>query len=233
MGITTHSKALQNPIFKTVSQAASNLGLDAYVIGGFVRDYILKRGNPKDIDIVCVGSGIALAKEVSKLLPGKPKVTVFKNYGTAMVKTGGIELEFVGARKESYQQDSRNPVVENGTLQDDQNRRDFTINALALSLGEADFGALLDPFNGIADIESKIIRTPLDPEITYSDDPLRMMRALRFATQLDFTIEKDSLEAITKNAQRINIISKERIVDELHKILASQKPSKGFSLLTT
>ena len=231
MGITTHSKALQNPIFKTVSQAASNLGLDAYVIGGFVRDYILKRGNPKDIDIVCVGSGIALAKEVSKLLPGKPNVTVFKNYGTAMLKTGGIELEFVGARKESYQQDSRNPVVENGTLQDDQNRRDFTINALALSLGEADFGALLDPFNGITDLEAKIIRTPLDPEITYSDDPLRMMRALRFATQLDFIIEKKSLEAITKNAQRINIISKERIVDELHKILASQKPSKGFSLL--
>ena len=231
MGITTHSKALQNPIFKTVSQAASNLGLDAYVIGGFVRDYILKRGNPKDIDIVCVGSGIALAKEVSKLLPGKPNVTVFKNYGTAMLKTGGIELEFVGARKESYQQDSRNPVVENGTLQDDQNRRDFTINALALSLGEVNFGALLDPFNGIADIKAKIIRTPLDPEITYSDDPLRMMRAIRFATQLDFIIEKDSLEAITKNAQRINIISKERIVDELHKILASQKPSKGFSLL--
>ena len=231
MGISTHSKALQNPIFKTVSQAASNLGLDAYVIGGFVRDYILKRGNPKDIDIVCVGSGIALAKEVSKLLPGKPNVTVFKNYGTAMLKTGGIELEFVGARKESYQQDSRNPVVENGTLQDDQNRRDFTINALALSLGEADFGTLLDPFNGITDLEAKIIRTPLDPEITYSDDPLRMMRALRFATQLDFIIEKKSLEAITKNAQRINIISKERIVDELHKILASQKPSKGFSLL--
>ena len=231
MGISTHSKALQNPIFKTVSQAASNLGLDAYVIGGFVRDYILKRGNPKDIDIVCVGSGIALAKEVSKLLPGKPNVTVFKNYGTAMLKTGGIELEFVGARKESYQQDSRNPVVENGTLQDDQNRRDFTINALALSLGEANFGMLLDPFNGIADMEAKIIRTPLDPEITYSDDPLRMMRALRFATQLDFIIEKDSLEAITRNAQRINIISKERIVDELHKILASQKPSKGFSLL--
>lgn len=231
MGKISHTEALQHPIFKTVSKAAANLGLDAYVIGGFVRDYILKRGNPKDIDIVCVGSGIALAKEVSKLLPGKPSVSVFKNYGTAMLKTGSIELEFVGARRESYQKDSRNPVVENGTLKDDQNRRDFTINALALSLAEDDFGNLLDPFNGIADLKQKIIRTPQDPDITYSDDPLRMMRAIRFATQLDFIIEKDSLEAITRNAHRINIISKERIVDELHKILASNKPSKGFSLL--
>ena len=221
MGKISHTEALQHPIFKTVSKAAANLGLDAYVIGGFVRDYILKSGNPKDIDIVCVGSGIALAKEVSKLLPGKPSVSVFKNYGTAMLKTGSIELEFVGARRESYQKDSRNPVVENGTLQDDQNRRDFTINALALSLAEDDFGNLLDPFNGIADLKQKIIRTPQDPDITYSDDPLRMMRAIRFATQLDFIIEKDSLEAITRNAHRINIISKERIVDELHKILAS------------
>tara|TARA_B100000795_G_scaffold130321_1_gene97223 strand:- start:11832 stop:13259 length:1428 start_codon:yes stop_codon:yes gene_type:complete len=228
---STYSNALQNPIFKTVSQAASNLGLDSYVIGGFVRDFLLQRGDAKDIDIVAIGSGIALAKEVSKLLPGKPNVTVFKNYGTAMLKTGGIELEFVGARKESYREDSRNPIVENGTLQDDQNRRDFTINALALSLGKENFGDLLDPFDGVADLDAKIIRTPLDPDITYSDDPLRMMRALRFATQLDFIIEKESLDAITRNAERIKIISKERIVDELHKIIAASIPSKGFSLL--
>jgi poly(A) polymerase len=223
--------ALQYPVFKTVSQAASNLKLESYVIGGFVRDYILKRGDAKDIDIVALGSGIELAEEVSRLLPGKPKVSVFKNYGTAMLKTCGIELEFVGARKESYSEESRNPDVENGTLEDDQNRRDFTINALALSVNDSNFGELLDPFNGMQDLEDKIIRTPLDPDITYSDDPLRMMRAIRFATQLDFIIEKESLNAITKNADRIKIISQERIVDELHKILASEIPSKGFSLL--
>lgn len=223
--------ALQNPVFNTVSKAASNLNLESYVIGGFVRDYILKRGDAKDIDIVAVGSGIKLSQEVSRLLPGTPKVSVFKNYGTAMLKSGGIELEFVGARKESYTEDSRNPAVEDGTLEDDQNRRDFTINALAISLNEATYGDLLDPFNGIQDIDAKIIRTPLDPDITYSDDPLRMMRAIRFATQLNFTIEKNSLDSITKNADRIKIISKERIVDELHKIIASKVPSKGFSLL--
>ncbi|MGY8886470.1 MAG: CCA tRNA nucleotidyltransferase [Flavobacteriales bacterium] len=223
--------ALENPVFNTVSQATSNLGLESYVIGGFVRDYIMKRGTAKDIDIVAIGSGIELAQEVSNLLPGKPKVSVFKTYGTAMLKTGGIELEFVGARKESYSEESRNPEVESGTLADDQNRRDFTINALAISLNEATFGALLDPFDGMQDIDNKVIKTPLDPDITYSDDPLRMMRAIRFAAQLDFTIEKGSLEAITQNADRIKIISKERIVDELHKILASKVPSKGFSLL--
>jgi len=223
--------ALQNPVFKTVSQATSNLDLESYVIGGFVRDYIMKRGAAKDIDIVAVGSGIELAQAVSQLLPGKPKVSVFKTYGTAMLMSAGVELEFVGARKESYSEDSRNPEVESGTLADDQNRRDFTINALAISLNEANFGTLLDPFNGMQDISDKIIRTPLDPDITYSDDPLRMMRAIRFASQLDFTIEKESLEAITKNSNRIKIISKERIVDELHKILASKVPSKGFSLL--
>ncbi len=223
--------ALENPVFNTVSQATSNLGLESYVIGGFVRDYIMKRGTAKDIDIVAIGSGIELAQEVSNLLPGKPKVSVFKTYGTAMLKTGGIELEFVGARKESYSEESRNPEVESGTLADDQNRRDFTINALAISLNEATFGALLDPFGGMQDIDNKVIKTPLDPDITYSDDPLRMMRAIRFAAQLDFTIEKGSLEAITQNADRIKIISKERIVDELHKILASKVPSKGFSLL--
>ena len=223
--------ALENPVFNTVSQATSNLGSESYVIGGFVRDYIMKRGTAKDIDIVAIGSGIELAQEVSNLLPGKPKVSVFKTYGTAMLKTGGIELEFVGARKESYSEESRNPEVESGTLADDQNRRDFTINALAISLNEATFGALLDPFGGMQDIDNKVIKTPLDPDITYSDDPLRMMRAIRFAAQLDFTIEKGSLEAITQNADRIKIISKERIVDELHKILASKVPSKGFSLL--
>ena len=227
----TYISALQNPVFKTVSEATHHLNLESYVIGGFVRDYILQRGDAKDIDIVAVGSGIELAEEVSKLLPGKPKVSVFKNYGTAMLKTAGIELEFVGARKESYSEESRNPSVVEGTLEDDQNRRDFTINALALSLQKDNFGELLDPFNGMKDIQDKVIRTPLDPNITYSDDPLRMMRAIRFATQLHFTIEKDSLQAINNNAERIKIISKERIVDELNKILMAEIPSKGFALL--
>jgi len=223
--------ALKNPVFRTISKASKNLNLESYAIGGYVRDFLLKRGEAKDIDIVAVGSGIELAEEVSRLLPGKPKVSVFKTYGTAMLKTGGIELEFVGARKESYSEESRNPAVENGTLEDDQNRRDFTINALALSLNDETFGELLDPFNGVEDLQKKIIRTPLDPDITYSDDPLRMLRAIRFATQLDFTIEKDSLEAITRNANRIKIISKERIVDEINKVLLSEVPSKGFALL--
>ncbi|MDA0176018.1 CCA tRNA nucleotidyltransferase [Mesoflavibacter profundi] len=226
-----YKQALQNPIFKTISQASKNLNLDSYVIGGFVRDFILKRGNAKDIDVVAIGSGIALAKEVSNLLPNKPKVQVFKTYGTAMLRYDDIEIEFVGARKESYNEDSRNPVVENGTLEDDQNRRDFTINALALNLSEANFGDLLDPFNGVEDLDNKIIRTPLNPDITYSDDPLRMMRAIRFATQLDFKIENQSLRAISKNSERIKIITKERIVVELNKILESPTPSIGFLLL--
>jgi len=223
--------ALAQPVFKTISKAASTLHVDSYVIGGFVRDYLLNRGASKDIDVVAVGSGIQLAKKVSELLPGKPKVSVFKNYGTAMLKAGQIELEFVGARKESYKEDSRNPAVEEGTLNDDQNRRDFTINAMAISLQEETFGELLDPFNGIQDLKDKIIRTPLDPDITYSDDPLRMLRAIRFATQLHFIIEKESFDAIIKNADRIKIISKERIVDELHKIITSPKPSVGLALL--
>ncbi|MCH2490937.1 MAG: CCA tRNA nucleotidyltransferase [Flavobacteriales bacterium] len=227
----TYATALQHPIFNTLSQAAANLGLESYVIGGFVRDYILKRGEAKDIDIVAVGSGIALAKEVSRLLPGNPKVSVFKNYGTAMLRAAGMELEFVGARKESYQQDSRNPAVEDGSLEDDQNRRDFTINALALSLNKDDFGKLLDPFNGITDLEQRVIRTPLDPSITFSDDPLRMLRAIRFATQLNFNIAPEALRAITNKADRIEIISEERIVDEIHKILMAPTPSKGFALL--
>ena len=206
MSGTVHFKnALVNPIFNKVSKAASRLNLESYVIGGFVRDYILKRGDAKDVDIVAVGSGIDLAKEVSQLLPGKPKVSIFKNYGTAMLKSGGIELEFVGARKESYQKESRKPAVENGTLEDDQNRRDFTINALALSLNPQSFGKLLDPFNGVQDLKNKIIRTPLDPNITYRDDPLRMLRAIRFATQLNFKIEKESLAAITGNADLLEM----------------------------
>lgn len=229
--MSSYPNAIKHPIFKTISKAATNLQLESYVIGGFVRDYILKRGEAKDIDIVAVGSGIELANEVSKLLPGKPKVSTFKTYGTAMLKTNGIEIEFVGARKESYSEESRNPAVENGTLEDDQNRRDFTINALALSLNDKNFGELLDPFNGIKDLTNKTIKTPLDPDITYSDDPLRMLRAIRFATQLDFYIEEQSLQAITDNAKRINIISKERIIDEINKILLADTPSKGFALL--
>ncbi len=226
-----YKQALQHSIFKTITKAAANLELDCYVIGGFVRDYILQRGTAKDIDIVAIGSGIELAKEVSRLLSGNPKVQVFKTYGTAMLKTQEIEVEFVGARKESYSENSRNPIVENGTLEDDQNRRDFTINALALDLSEENFGDLLDPFSGIDDLKSKIIRTPLQPDITYSDDPLRMMRAIRFATQLNFKIEATSLEAIAENKDRIKIITNERIVDELNKILLSETPSVGFKLL--
>ena len=223
--------ALSKPVFKIVAKASSMLNMDSYVIGGYVRDFILNRSNSKDIDIVTVGSGIDLAKKVSNLIPERPKVSVFKNYGTAMLKTDGIELEFVGARKESYQKNSRNPAVEKGTLKDDQNRRDFSINAMALSLNKSNFGELLDPFNGINDLKNKIIRTPLNPDITFSDDPLRMLRAIRFATQLQFRIEDQSFKSIEKNAKRITIISTERIVDELHKILASPKPSIGFSIL--
>ncbi|HTG66165.1 MAG TPA: HD domain-containing protein [Flavobacterium sp.] len=223
-----YKDSLHHPIFKFISQASQELQVDSYVIGGFVRDLILGRDFKKDIDIVAIGSGIELALKVSELLPKKPKVQVFKTYGTAMLRFEDTEIEFVGARKESYTHDSRNPIVENGTLEDDQNRRDFTINALALSLNEADFGDLLDPFDGLTDMENKILKTPLDPDVTYSDDPLRMMRAIRFATQLNFEIEEHSLQAITKNADRIKIISGERIVDELNKILSTQKPSIGF-----
>ena len=225
------AKELKHPIFKTITKAADQLGVETYVIGGFVRDLILERQEPKDIDFVCVGSGIKLAEKVAELLPEKPKVQVFKNFGTAMIKLQDLELEFVGARKESYRADSRKPIVENGTLQDDQNRRDFTINAMAIQLNKENFGTLLDPFNGIDDLQNKIIRTPLEPNITYSDDPLRMMRAVRFATQLDFFIEENSLQAIKDNAERLNIISQERITDELNKIILAKKPSKGLKLL--
>ena len=223
--------ALTHNIFRVITQASEELNLESYVIGGFVRDHILQRGEPKDIDIVTVGSGIELARKVAKILPHKPKVQVFKNYGTAMLRAYDMEIEFVGARKESYQKDSRKPIVEDGTLEDDQNRRDFTINALALGLNENNFGNLLDPFNGFEDLKFKIIKTPLDPDITYSDDPLRMLRAIRFATQLNFKIEEESLDAITRNKKRIKIISKERITEELHKVMLAEKPSNGFSLL--
>ena len=226
-----HKQALTHNIFDYITQSAEELQVKAYVIGGFVRDYLLERGDAKDIDIVAVGSGIELAKQVAKNLPNKPKVQIFKTYGTAMLRYEDIEIEFVGARKESYNENSRNPVVENGTLEDDQNRRDFTINALALSLNKSDFGELSDPFNGLNDLDKGIIRTPLDPSITYSDDPLRMMRAIRFATQLNFKIEDASLKAIADNKDRIKIITKERIVVELHKILESKIPSIGFILL--
>lgn len=226
-----YKEALQHPIFKIISQSAQELGVDAYVIGGFVRDYILQRGDAKDIDIVTTGDGIKLAERVAKKLPNKTKVQVFKTYGTAMLHVDGIDVEFVGARKESYNENSRNPEVESGTLVDDQNRRDFTINAFALDLSEENFGNLLDPFNGLEDLQNKIIRTPLNPNVTYSDDPLRMMRAIRFATQLDFKIEESSLKAISKNKNRIKIITNERIVVELNKILESNTPSVGFLLL--
>ena len=226
-----YKEAISATIFNYISKASEELGLQSYVIGGFVRDYILQRGTAKDSDIVTLGSGIELAQKVAQSLPNKPKVQVFKTYGTAMLRYKDIEIEFVGARKESYSEESRNPSVSEGTLQDDQNRRDFTINALALSLNAADFGLLLDPFHGVEDLKSKILKTPLEPDITYSDDPLRMMRAIRFASQLNFTIEKNSLAAIAKNADRLKIITKERIVDELQKIMQSEKPSIGFLLL--
>ncbi len=226
-----YTEAIQSEIFTIISKASKELNIDSYVIGGFVRDFFLKRGTAKDIDVVAVGSGIELAKKVAQLIPNKPKVQVFKTYGTAMLRFKDVEIEFVGARKESYSEESRNPEVTEGTLKDDQNRRDFTINALALSLNEENFGELLDPFNGIEDLENKIIKTPLNPDITYSDDPLRMMRAIRFATQLDFEIEENSLAAISKNSDRLQIITKERIVVELNKIMSSAKPSVGFLLL--
>jgi poly(A) polymerase len=226
-----HTTAISSEIFKIISQASQQLQIESYVIGGFVRDFFLKRNTAKDIDIVAIGSGIALAEKVAGLLPNKPKVQVFKTYGTAMLRFKDIEIEFVGARKESYTEETRNPEVSEGNLQDDQNRRDFTINALALSLNETNFGELLDPFGGMEDLENGIIRTPLNPDITYSDDPLRMMRAIRFASQLNFTIEENSLAAITKNSERVTIITRERVVVELNKIMSSVKPSIGFLLL--
>jgi poly(A) polymerase len=228
---TIDTSFLSKPIFQTIANTASELGFPCYVVGGFVRDLILNRTHKKDIDIICVGSGMELAEKVAAKLDENLKVHYFKTFGTAMFHYGDTDVEFVGARKESYQHDSRKPIVENGTLEDDQNRRDFTINALAISLNKEDFGALVDPFDGVQDLENGLIRTPLDPDITFSDDPLRMMRAIRFASQLQFTIHHDSLNSITKNKSRIKIISQERITDELNKIILSQNPSIGFNLL--
>ncbi|MCD7938059.1 MAG: CCA tRNA nucleotidyltransferase [Tannerellaceae bacterium] len=216
--------------FRIISEAADELGVEAYVIGGYVRDIFLHRPS-KDIDVVAVGSGIELAKTVAKKFGKYTHLAVYKNFGTAQVKSGEIEIEFVGARKESYHRDSRKPVVEDGTLEDDQNRRDFTINALALCLNKNRYGELVDPFDGLEDMENLTIRTPLDPDITFSDDPLRMMRAIRFATQLGFFIDPETFDAIVRNKERIHIISQERIADELNKIILSPKPSIGFELL--
>lgn len=221
---------LSHPIFKIISETAAEMNVSAFVIGGFVRDIILKRPS-KDIDIVVLGSGIEMAENTAKKTGSGTKVSVFKNFGTAMLRYKDWEIEFVGARKESYRSDSRKPIVEEGTLEEDQNRRDFTINAMAISLKKESFGELIDPFGGLNDIKNKIIRTPLNPDITYSDDPLRMMRAIRFASQLDFIIEENSLEAIRRNKERIKIVSGERIADELNKIILSPVPSVGFKLL--
>jgi len=225
------SENLNAPLFTLLKEVVSALDLEAYIIGGFVRDHLLGRTQKKDIDIVALGSGIELAQAVQKKLQGASTVQIFKTYGTAMIHWNDMDIEFVGARKESYTADSRNPEVEPGSLEDDQNRRDFTINALAISLNSQNFGAFIDPFNGLEDLKNKILRTPLDPNITYSDDPLRMLRAIRFANQLDFKIEQESLEAISHNTSRIKIITNERIVEELHKILSCEKPSIGFTLL--
>jgi putative nucleotidyltransferase with HDIG domain len=222
-------KHLTNPVFKTISNCADQLGVEAFVIGGFVRDIFLKRES-KDIDVVTLGKGIELAELVHQQLPDS-YLSVFKNFGTAQVKFHDLEIEFVGARKESYDRNSRKPTVENGSLKDDQDRRDFTINALAIGLTADNYGKLLDPFNGILDLENKIIKTPLQPDVTYSDDPLRMLRAIRFASQLGFAIEEKSFEAISNNKTRIEIVSKERISDELNKIILSPIPSVGFKLL--
>ena len=216
-------------IFKTISKIANQLNQPAFVIGGFVRDQILNR-ETKDIDIVTLGSGIELAKKISKELDSSP-VKIFKNFGTAMILVNDIEIQFVGARKESYRSDSRNPIVENGTIEEDQNRRDFTVNALAISLNKSNYGEFIDPFNGLNDLKSKVLKTPLNPDITFSDDPLRMMRAIRFCSQLDFKIEDITLAAIKKNIDRIKIVAQERITEELNKIILSNQPSAGFKLL--
>lgn len=222
-------KRLDHPIFQVVSDIIEEQGLTAFAIGGYVRDLLLKRPS-KDIDVVVLGSGIELARQVADRL-GIQTVSVFKNYGTAMLRYRDVEVEFVGARQESYHHDSRKPVVEDGTLEDDQKRRDFTINALALSLKRASYGELVDPFDGLKDLKRKVLRTPLDPERTFSDDPLRMMRAIRFATQLGFDIGEKTYRSIENNASRIRIVSNERIMEEMHKILASSQPSAGLQLL--
>ncbi len=224
---TELAQLLDKDIFHKISDVADRLGLECYVVGGYVRDLFLERPS-NDIDVVVVGSGIAVAEALKKQLGRRACLSVFRNFGTAQVKCGGLEVEFVGARKESYSHDSRKPVVEDGTLEDDQNRRDFTINALAVCLNKERFGELVDPFDGLTDLEDGVIRTPLDPDITFSDDPLRMMRCVRFATQLNFFIDDETFDALTRNAGRISIISGERIEEELNKIMMTATPSKGF-----
>ncbi len=221
---------LNHPVFELISEITTSQGLSCYVIGGYVRDILLGR-NSKDIDIVVVGSGIGLAKAVAHKIGKKGKITIYKNFGTALLRYDDLDLEFVGARKESYRTDSRKPVVEDGSLEDDQNRRDFTINALAISLNKADYGTLLDPFGGVDDLKNKLIRTPLDPDTTFSDDPLRMMRAIRFSAQLGFRIDDTALASIKRNCDRICIISAERIIDEINKFMQTGKPSAGFILM--
>ena len=221
---------LNEPIFKLIQQSSDELNVDSYAIGGYVRDFFLERKS-KDIDVVTLGKSIDLANLLHQKLGEEAHLSVFKNFGTAQIKFHDLEIEFVGARKESYNHNSRNPIVEDGSLEDDQNRRDFTINAIAIGLSKNNFGKLLDPFNGLNDLTNKILKTPLNPDITYSDDPLRMMRAIRFASQLNFQIDEPSFEAISKNKNRIKIISAERIADEINKIILSQKPSVGFKLL--
>jgi putative nucleotidyltransferase with HDIG domain len=219
-------KVINQPIFETIKKASKNRGQSAYIVGGYVRDLFLERPS-KDVDIVTEGSGLDLAEEVAKLL-NVEKVSYFKNFGTAMLKWQDVEVEFVGARKESYNRNSRKPIVENGSLKDDQERRDFTINAMSISLNEVDYGAVIDPFDGMVDLSNKVLKTPLDPNITFSDDPLRMLRAIRFATQLGFAIDANAIESIHKNAKRLKIISQERITQELNKIIMSPIPSIGF-----
>jgi len=231
MNLPNTDDLLSLQLFQIIKKVVEKSKIETYLIGGFVRDFLLNKKESKDIDIVAIGSGIEIAKSVQRELPNAGKIQIFKNYGTAMFIWEGIVLEFVGARKESYSKESRNPIVEKGTLENDQNRRDFTINAIAISLNSSDFGKILDPFNGFDDIKNGVIKTPLNPNKTYSDDPLRMLRAVRFASQLNFKIEKKSLNSIFENKDRIEIISKERVVDEINKIISTRKPSVGFRIL--
>jgi len=231
MELSITENLINSSLIQKLKKVVEESKIESYIIGGFVRDYLLDNKKSKDIDIVCIGSGIDVAKALKKNLPNSSKIQIFKNYGTAMFTWNDMVLEFVGARKESYTSESRNPNIKIGSLKDDQKRRDFTINAMAISLNKSNFGTIIDPFDGINDLKNNLLKTPLDPNKTFSDDPLRMLRCIRFATQLNFTIEKNSLKSIGLNRNRIEIVSKERIVDELNKIISSQKPSIGFMIL--